>query len=279
MKRVMWMAFLLSTLAPGVRAQTAPAAGELTKLLEEFLAGASRNDAAMHDRFWADDLIYTGSSGRRVGKADILRDVRSAPAPKPADPKTAYSVADIRVRQYANSAVVAFRLVGTTDRAGQTEVSSYLNTGTFAKRNGRWQAVAWQATRVPPSPDDAGKEVTAVQDAFHQALLGADVKTLEAVLDDGFVWTHRAGERMPRRQLLDQIGAGKLKYSKMETSNVAASFHGEAAIVRGASTRQRSAIPDAAESSDATPFTAFYTMTLVRKDGAWKAVALHTSRP
>ena len=26
-----------------------------TKLLQDFLAGASRNDAAMHDRFWADD--------------------------------------------------------------------------------------------------------------------------------------------------------------------------------------------------------------------------------
>jgi len=132
---------------------------------------------------------------------------------------------------------------------------------------------------VPPSPEEAGKEVTAVQDAFHQALLAADVKTLEVVLDDGFIWTRRAGERMPRRQLLDQIGAGRLKYSKMETSDVAASIHGETAIVRGASTRQRSAIPDAVESSDTTPFAAFYTMTLVRKDGAWKAVALHTSRP
>ncbi|HEU0106862.1 MAG TPA: hypothetical protein VFT38_11870, partial [Vicinamibacteria bacterium] len=32
---------------------------ELTRLLREFLAGASRNDAAAHERFWAEDLIYT----------------------------------------------------------------------------------------------------------------------------------------------------------------------------------------------------------------------------
>jgi ketosteroid isomerase-like protein len=262
MKRVLFITVLLCGLAPGVRAQTAPAAGELKKLLEEFLAGASRNDAAMHDRFWAEDVVYTGSSGRRVGKADILRDVRSAPAPKPGDPKTTYSAADIRVRQYGATAVVAFRLVGTTDRAGRTDVSSYLNTGTFAKRNGRWQAVAWQATRIPPSAEDAGKDVTAVQDAFHRALLAGDLETLAAVLDDGFIWTDGAGERRPRQQLLDQIAAGKLKYSKMETSDVAVSVHGETAIVRGAA-----------------PPTGFYTMTLVRKDGAWKAVALHTSRP
>ena len=49
-----------------LHAQTAPDAAELAKLLKEFLAGASRNDAAMHDRFWAEDLIYTGSSGRRL---------------------------------------------------------------------------------------------------------------------------------------------------------------------------------------------------------------------
>src|SRR5712692_8647767 len=70
-------------LAPPPPARATPAAAELTKLLEDFLAGASRNDAAMHDRFWAEDLIYTGSAGRRVGKADILKDVRSAPAPSP----------------------------------------------------------------------------------------------------------------------------------------------------------------------------------------------------
>ncbi len=49
-------------LALNAQAQTAPYAEELTKLLKEFLAGASRNDVATHDRFWAEDLIYTGSS-------------------------------------------------------------------------------------------------------------------------------------------------------------------------------------------------------------------------
>src|SRR6476469_3185601 len=64
-----------------VSAQAAPDAAELTRLLNEFLAGAGRNDAAVHDRFWADDLIYTRSAGRRVNKAEVMHDVRSAPAP------------------------------------------------------------------------------------------------------------------------------------------------------------------------------------------------------
>jgi len=274
----MLMTMLALLLAAGSPAAPAPpAAAELTKLLDDFLAGASHDDAAMHERFWAEDLVYTGSSGRRIGKADILKDVRSSPAPGPGDPRTTFSAADVRVQQYGDSAVVAFRLVGTTERDGTVEVASYLNTGTFVKRGGRWQAVAWQATRVPRPEDQAKKEAAALPDAFHRALLAADVKSLAAILDDGFVWTRPAGDRLARAQLLDDLGTGRLRYSSMETSDVTVAVSGDTAVVRGVSTRQRSAIPESG-GGDAAPFTAFYTMTLAQKGGAWKAVALHTSR-
>src|SRR5215204_6813869 len=128
---------LLLLLATSVSAQTAPDAAELTKLLNDFLAGASRNDAAVHERFWADDLIYTRSAGRRVNKADVMRDVRSAPAPKPSDPKTVYTAEDIRIQQYGDTAVVAFRLVATTDTGVRKNVANLLNSGTFVKRGGK----------------------------------------------------------------------------------------------------------------------------------------------
>jgi ketosteroid isomerase-like protein len=127
---------------------SAPDAAALTTLLEEFLAGASRDDVAVHQRFWADELIYTTSSGLRKDKADILGELRSAARPAPT---TTYTSEDVRIRQYGDTAIVAFRLVGTTARkGGGTEVQRYLNTGTFLKRDGRWQAVAWQATRMAP---------------------------------------------------------------------------------------------------------------------------------
>ncbi len=156
---------LLLALAVGVHAQTAPDAAELTRLLREFLAGASRNDAAVHDRFWAEDLIYTGSSGRRVRKADILRDVRSAPAPKPGDAATTYSAEDVRIQQYGSTAIVAFRLVGATVKEGKTEIANYLNSGTFLKRRGKWQVVNWQATKLPAPADTTRKTGDAAADS------------------------------------------------------------------------------------------------------------------
>jgi len=152
MKRIISVVALTMVLALSANAQTntaAPDAGELTKLLNEFLAGASRNDAGVHDRFWAEDVIYTGSAGRRRGKADIMRDVRAAPAPKPGDPTTVFTAEDIRIQQYGETAIVAFRLVGTTTTNGATDVMNYLNSGTFVKRNGQWQVVNWQSTRMP----------------------------------------------------------------------------------------------------------------------------------
>jgi ketosteroid isomerase-like protein len=158
MKRILSLAFLVLTVPIGMHAQTAPAAVELTTLLKEFLAGASRNDAGIHDRFWADDLIYTGSTGRRRGKAEVMRDVRSAPAVKPGDPRTVYSAEDIRIQQYGDTAIVAFRLVATTQKNGSSEVTNYLNSGTFLKRRGNWQVVNWQSTKVPHIEDDAEKK-------------------------------------------------------------------------------------------------------------------------
>jgi ketosteroid isomerase-like protein len=143
---------MLLSLASGLPAQTAPDAAELTKLLKDFLAGAGRDDVAVHERFWADDLIYTASTGRRKGKADILRELHEEAPPKPGDETAVYTAEDIRIQQYGDTAIVAFRLVATMEKAGVKEVKNFLNSGTFLKRNGKWQVVNWQATAVPKTP-------------------------------------------------------------------------------------------------------------------------------
>ncbi len=139
---------------------------ELTLMLNEFLAGASVDDAAAHDRFWAEDLIYTSSSGERISKADIMGGLSTPARASEDDDKggaeaieaaTVYSAEEIRIQQYGDTAIVAFKLVGTTPAAGENtgaaaEVLYYYNTGTFLRRDGTWQVVAWQATRIPAAP-------------------------------------------------------------------------------------------------------------------------------
>jgi hypothetical protein len=253
----------------------APDAAELTKLLNEFLAGASRSDAAIHDRFWADDLIYTRSAGRRVTKAEVMRDVRSAPAPKPSDPKTTYSAEDIRIQQYGDTAIVAFRLVAKTEKEGTTHIANLLNSGTFLKRDGKWQVVNWQSTRMARSNDQDKKDVLQTHSQFFQALLTADVKKLEELIDETFILVHRTGNHT-RKMLLDNLASGRLKFAKLETTVVEENVSGDTAVVRGNLPRQQIVV-SGATNAGANPFTAFYTLVLINQGGAWKAIAMHTN--
>ena len=115
----------------------------LSRLLDEFLHGASTNDAAMHERFWADDLVYTSSTGARFGKAEIMAGLgESAPADTSGP---VYSARDVDIREFGDTAVVTFRLVA--EQPGE-DVQFFYNSGVFRRGDAGWQAVVWQATRA-----------------------------------------------------------------------------------------------------------------------------------
>ncbi len=117
----------------------------LRTLLDEFLANADVRSA--HERFWADELVYTSSDGTRTDKAEILAGFEE-PEAGPAVPPAVYSGDQVDIRVYGTTAVVAFRLV-IDPPEGSDEARRYnLNTGTFLKRDGEWRAVAWQSTRA-----------------------------------------------------------------------------------------------------------------------------------
>lgn len=125
---------------------------ELATLLHEFLAAADKQ--AAHETFWAEDLVYTSSDGSRFDKATIMAgfdDAESSEEPSNESPEMSYAGEDVDIRLYGDTAIVAFKLVGRpTDESSAADVINYFNTGTFLKRDGVWQVIAWQATKIPP---------------------------------------------------------------------------------------------------------------------------------
>lgn len=119
----------------------------LANLIDRFLAAASVNDVAMHERFWSDDLIYTSSSGERFGKQAILDGLSND---EPAAETPTYHAEDMTVQRQDGLAVVTFRLVAVGPGDDRTE---YFNTGVFRFANDQWRAFVWQATRAAV-PDD-----------------------------------------------------------------------------------------------------------------------------
>ena len=140
--------FCMAMLAPAYAQEDA---AELEAMLRDFLANADTREA--HERFWADDLVYSSSSGLRFGKADIMQGFEGTDGEASSEPPAVvYSGEEVDVRLYDDAAVVAFKLVGTPTNG--SEPLHYYNTGTFLKRDGVWKVVAWQATKIPPQGSD-----------------------------------------------------------------------------------------------------------------------------
>src|SRR5207244_9796329 len=88
---------------------------EISSLLNAFLARV--DDPAVHERFWADDLVYVSAAGVVRSKAEILKSMRVGDTPgvrdtNPGEPKTTFSAEEVKVRALAaDVAVMNFRLV------------------------------------------------------------------------------------------------------------------------------------------------------------------------
>jgi len=271
-----WMLVLAAGVAPAAAASpTASDAAALTALLNEFLAGASRNDVATHERFWANDLVYVRSAGRLTTKDEILSGLRGRPATSSDEPPTTYTSEDVHIRQYGDTAVVNFRLVGAAAREGRRETTRYLNTGVFRKAAGRWQAVSWQATRVPFTAEEAREGVLAAEAAMRRALVAGDAKALEQILDEGYVWTRGSGEPVTRAHILEVVRSGRQGYARIDASDLAVSVYGDTAVVRGSLDAQPA---PAAGGAAPEPLNASFTLTLGNRGEGWKVLAMHTSR-
>lgn len=127
---------------PALATEDGDAVAEITQLLNWFLAPENNPKAATHQRFWADDLVYTRATGLVRTKADIMAGF--AGDQPPAD-EIRWSAEDVLVRPYDDAAALTFRLVG---RAADGSTTRYRNSAMFLKRDGEWRAVTWQATPV-----------------------------------------------------------------------------------------------------------------------------------
>ncbi len=136
---------------------------DVANLLNDFLAPGKNDKAETHERFWAEDLVYTTSGGIVKTKADIRQSFaeqalpagqKSKPEIRPPAATTVFSAEDILVRPYGEMAALTFRLVA---REPNGAVTYYRNSGTFLYRGGKWQAITWQATKVPPPQSNAAK--------------------------------------------------------------------------------------------------------------------------
>jgi hypothetical protein len=143
MKRIVLA--LLSILAASamVFGQGSGAEQSIRVLMEQQRQAALRGDAATYSKLLSDDYVGINYFGAIVTKTDILQNLESG--------KMKYEsidVSDEKVRVYGNTVVVN-STANIRAHMGQREISgAYRIVRIWVKRNGQWQSISFQATRV-----------------------------------------------------------------------------------------------------------------------------------
>ena len=126
-------------LALGAGAIAAPADGarEVEALERELVAAIGSGDLAAYDRIVADDYVAFEASGKTTPKKDIMESYRSG-----ARHYTNLEIFDVEGRVFGDTAVV-------TAKEGDHDVPNRVRyIRVFARRDGRWRAVAQMASRL-----------------------------------------------------------------------------------------------------------------------------------
>ena len=129
---------------PGSAAQVI----ETLREIEQRLASAwVEGDRSFIEQILADDWSVTDLTGRVLTRAQVLEEAFGTGDRKVAS----MQIDDVSVRPFGDWAIVTGRTKAAGEYQGQAVEVALRFTDVFAYRNGRWQAVASQATLLSQS--------------------------------------------------------------------------------------------------------------------------------
>ena len=138
--------------APAATAATAASPSEnveqaLTRMeqgwVEQFIKGDAAGLVAAYEQVMADEWMGIGYDGKTYTKAQVIVNIKSGVV-------TAASITmdGMKVRVFGDTAMVTYYDTEKSTFQGKDTSGRYINTDVFVKRNGNWQLIAGQATRV-----------------------------------------------------------------------------------------------------------------------------------
>lgn len=127
------------------RSSDAAAEAEVRRAQDDLIEAYLRRDVSALDRLLADEYAFVNDdAGGVADKRQILASFGSGGDRK----VTSYRRQDDRVRVYGDVAVLTYRYRSTETYQGKDSSGDYRVTRILVKRDGRWQMVAGQETRL-----------------------------------------------------------------------------------------------------------------------------------
>jgi ketosteroid isomerase-like protein len=154
MKRILSSVLLITMAAAAAIAQSESKAapskqsveGQLIELERQLSAALVIQDAAILDRLWSNDLVFTFPDGKVSNKRQRLAAQKPVAQPSQSESETVND--EVKVYLYGNTAVVTV-LATWRGKVDNKEYSSQFQaTHVWAKQQGRWQLVAAHVSPV-----------------------------------------------------------------------------------------------------------------------------------
>lgn len=108
------------------------------------------------------------------------------------------------------------------------------------------------------------QEIEQFLDEWNDAMVAADTIRLGAMMDDGIILRHITGMTQTKREWLEEVASGSMKYHKIEKRNVKVSLNADGSV----SVSFTSVITATIWGSYGT-WTLNGTMLLVKRNGKW----------
>lgn len=107
------------------------------------MAAMANKDIAALEKLIADDLIYTHSSARLDTKASLIGNMTSG-----STVYTEVTPSDVVAQDCGDTVVLTGKARIGVMSGGKPNAFTVRFTDVYAKRNGQWQMVTWQSTRL-----------------------------------------------------------------------------------------------------------------------------------
>jgi ketosteroid isomerase-like protein len=131
-----------------VNAGDTPDTAAVVELEQRLVAAIGARDLSAYDGLVADDYVVIEAAGTVRTKADVMASYRAG--------QRGYRdlrIDEVKAHVFGDTAVVHARTTGIRILEGKEEPNRVRYVRVYARRSGRWQAVAQMATPLPPKGD------------------------------------------------------------------------------------------------------------------------------
>ena len=119
-------------------------AQKIVDLDRQRMNAMAQKDIATLNTLLSDELVYTHSSARLDTKQSLIGAMESG-----ATLYTAVEPSDVKAADFGNVVVLTGSARIHVTSQGRPNAFSVRFTDVYAEKNGQWQMVAWQSTRIP----------------------------------------------------------------------------------------------------------------------------------